>query len=236
MAADRAFALGKLERHACGRPRQCRNDAKASAGWEPERGSRWSSGERLTPELGDARLREPKGERAAGPGDDRRRARVAWIGAVSPSLLPLHRCRSGRASDRAPPDASTSSRAATRSAIPAATARAGKEGAARPGLSRRPGASARTDRDPRIRALARTGPPVYDSSGQESGVPTSELWPLRVLREQRSRPVLDADLTLAAAANAALALAALAPDRLVASGCRTGAASRRVFTALDGLH
>jgi len=35
--------------------------------------------------------------------------RHAWIGAVSPSLLPVHRCRSGRTSDRAPPDASTSS-------------------------------------------------------------------------------------------------------------------------------
>ena len=63
MAADRAFALGELERHACGRPRQCRNDAKAGAGWEPERGSRWSSGERLTPGLGDGRLRARKEER-----------------------------------------------------------------------------------------------------------------------------------------------------------------------------
>jgi hypothetical protein len=35
-------------------------------------------GERLTPELGDARLRARKEERAAGTGDDRRRARVAW--------------------------------------------------------------------------------------------------------------------------------------------------------------
>jgi hypothetical protein len=38
--------------------------------------------ERLTPGLGDARLRARKEERAAGAGADRRRARVAWIAAA----------------------------------------------------------------------------------------------------------------------------------------------------------
>jgi hypothetical protein len=44
-------------------------------------------GERLTPELGDARLRARKEERAAGVGDDRRRARVAWKAAPTSSPL-----------------------------------------------------------------------------------------------------------------------------------------------------
>jgi hypothetical protein len=45
--------------------------------------------ERLTSHLGDARLRARNEERAAGAGDDGRRARVAWKGAVCPSLLLL---------------------------------------------------------------------------------------------------------------------------------------------------
>jgi hypothetical protein len=44
-------------------------------------------GERLTPELGDARLRARKEERAGDAGDDRRRAPVAWIGVARAPLL-----------------------------------------------------------------------------------------------------------------------------------------------------
>src|SRR5829696_10175015 len=64
---------------------------------------------RLTSELSDARLRTRKEERAAGAEEDRRRARVAWIRAVSASLLPCHGCRNGTGYDRAPADARTSS-------------------------------------------------------------------------------------------------------------------------------
>jgi len=43
--------------------------------------------DRLTPELGDARSRARKEERAAAAGDDRRRARVAWKAVATPRLL-----------------------------------------------------------------------------------------------------------------------------------------------------
>jgi hypothetical protein len=68
-------------------------------------------GEPLTPERGDARLRARKEERATGAGDEHPRDRVAWIGAVSESLLPFHGCRSGTGYDRAPADARRSSQA-----------------------------------------------------------------------------------------------------------------------------
>src|SRR3954453_4164227 len=44
-------------------------------------------GEPLTPELGDARLRARKEERAAATGDDRRRTRVAWNAIAGAWLL-----------------------------------------------------------------------------------------------------------------------------------------------------
>src|SRR5215207_5712374 len=50
---------------------------------------------------GDARLRARKEERAAGAGDDRRRARVAWIRAVSASTLLFTKAAAGRLGSRA---------------------------------------------------------------------------------------------------------------------------------------
>jgi hypothetical protein len=64
--------------------RSVRHGCSALAKRKPTGGERRQltvvRGERLTPELGDARLRARKEERAAGTGDDRRRARVAWKG------------------------------------------------------------------------------------------------------------------------------------------------------------
>jgi len=65
---------------------------------EPERDARRSSGASVS-RLNSATLAcvHEREERAAGAGDDRRPARVAWNRAVSASLLPCHGCRSGPA-------------------------------------------------------------------------------------------------------------------------------------------
>ena len=64
----------------------------------PRRASDQARRRRLLPREAAARL---------SIGVVRARSSVAWIAVVSPSLLPLHGCRSGRASDRALPDAWT---------------------------------------------------------------------------------------------------------------------------------
>src|SRR5215213_6430250 len=79
-------------------------------------------GERLAPELGDARLRARKEKRAAGAEDDRRRARVAWNSIATASLLSSHRCRSEVRADRALADAWLSSLAGVSSGPASATA------------------------------------------------------------------------------------------------------------------
>jgi hypothetical protein len=59
-------------------------------------------GERLKPELGDARLRARKEERAAGSEMTAAVPEVAWIGAVLPVTAAFHECRSSAASDARP--------------------------------------------------------------------------------------------------------------------------------------
>jgi hypothetical protein len=75
-------------------------------------------GERLTPELGGARLRAQKEERAGGAGDDRRRPRVCMEGGSEVLAAPFHGCSSGAGSRGAPVGAWSSSNQVTCRAPP----------------------------------------------------------------------------------------------------------------------